>query len=222
MRTSAIIFDLDGTLLDTLQDVADAANTSLERCGFPARPIHDYPDLIGGGVRHLFRKALPKEAGESDIDHCVAAFRDIYAEHWNDTTAPYPGIIELIALLRERGLKMAVLSNKPHEFTVRCVAAHFPDDTFDLVVGEGPETPTKPDPTGALRIATAFACQPSQMAFLGDSDIDMHTAGRAGMRAFGAGWGFRSKEELLRCGAVAVVDHPRELPPLLERVDGEE
>lgn len=222
MGTSAIIFDLDGTLLDTLQDVADAANASLETCGFPARPIHDYPDLIGGGVRHLFRKALPKDAGEADIDTCVAAFREIYAEHWNDSTAPYPGIPELIALLRERGLKMAVLSNKPHEFTIRCVAAHFPEGTFDLVAGEGPETPAKPDPTGALGIAERFGCEPAAMAFLGDSDIDMHTAVRSGMRPFGAGWGFRSKEELFRCGAIAVVDHPRELPPLLERGEGEE
>jgi phosphoglycolate phosphatase len=213
----AVLFDLDGTLLDTLDDIAAAANAVLASQGAPAHPPADYRRFIGDGVATLFSRALPKEMmSEEVIARCVAGFGPAYADSWNERTAPYDGIAELLAALRERGLRLAVLSNKPHLFTLRCVEHYFPDTPFLAVVGDRPPIPRKPDPASALEIAASLKVDPGQVVYVGDSSVDMLTASRAGMLPIGVAWGFRSAAELREHGACAVIEHPRELLDLLD------
>ncbi|MBL8850491.1 MAG: HAD family hydrolase [Planctomycetaceae bacterium] len=232
MPIRAVIFDLDGTLLDTLADVAAAANAALRDCGFPEHPLPAYRMLLGGGVHRLFADALPAGAGTPEqIERCVAAFGRHYRRMWNETTRPFTGIIELIDGLHRRGLKLAVLSNKPHEFTRECIAAHFGADDaaatgtssslgasigpFLFVVGQRAGVPVKPDPASAMEIADALGVSPADVLYLGDTSIDMQTARRAGMRAVGVLWGFRDRAELERAGAEVVIATPEELLTLL-------
>jgi phosphoglycolate phosphatase len=218
MRNHAVIFDLDGTLLDTLADIATAANTVLQRHGFATYPLEEYGRLVGSGVRVLFERALADEHVSAEtIARCDADFRAVYAEHWHDESQPYAGIAELLDELSARRLPMAVLSNKPHEFTVRCVEVLLPRWQFAAVLGQRPGVPIKPDPTAALEIARRLDVAPAECVYLGDTDVDMQTATRAGMHAIGVTWGFRPADELRQSGAAALIDHPRELLTLLDR-----
>lgn len=226
----AVLFDLDGTLLDTLADVADAANAALRERGFPEHPPEDYRRLLGGGVQRLFVSALPEDARSPDqIERCIAAFRSHYDRNWNATTQPYAGIPELVETLRRRGLTLAVLSNKPHDFTRACIAAHFeagsaatggtrqrndlgpPIGPFKYVVGQRAAVPPKPDPAGAVEIAGALGIAAADTLYLGDTSTDMQTARAAGMRPIGVLWGFRDRDELQSSGAEAVIAAPEEL-----------
>jgi phosphoglycolate phosphatase len=233
MPIQAVLFDLDGTLLDTLVDVGNAANAALRDGGFPEHPLQSYRHLLGGGVQRLFGAALPTDNQTPElIEQCVAAFRRHYEQNWNDTTRPYAGIPELIAELHERDLKLAVLSNKAHNFTRRCIAEHFggrkPDSSessavldgpigpFQLVVGQRPGVPPKPDPTSAIEVADALGVPPDDFLYLGDTSTDMQTARDAGMHPIGVLWGFRDREELVGSGAEAVIAKPRELLELVE------
>ncbi len=211
-----VLFDLDGTLLDTLEDIGRSANEALEVLGFPPHPIEAYRQFIGDGITMLFRRALPDGVDGAAIDQCVGGFRETYGRGWNVATRPYPGVPELLDGLAARSLSMAVLSNKPHEFTVQCVNEFLPRWTFRVVLGDREGFPRKPDPGEAMRIAAQFDLAPRQMAYLGDSAIDMATARRAGMFAVGAAWGFRSVDELQASGARRIVAHPLDLLKLLD------
>jgi phosphoglycolate phosphatase len=217
----AILFDLDGTLLDTLADLADTANTVLEAQGYPTHAHDAYRQFIGDGVATLFRRALP--AGEPEahphlIDHCAETFKARYAETWNRHTRPYDGVPALIETLHARSVPMAVLSNKPDEFTRRCIAHFFDPGAFRVIVGDRPGHPRKPHPDGALEIAAALGAAPSAVWYLGDSSVDMTTATRAGMVPLGAAWGFRSVEELLETGAQVILHRPHDLLDLIATV----
>jgi phosphoglycolate phosphatase len=217
MPYRAVLFDLDGTLLDTLEDLANAANTALTACGYPTHSVPAYRMLVGAGVRRLFERALPPGTVTlQEIERCAAVFREAYGKDWNIHTRPYDGIREMLDEVAQRGIAMTVLSNKPDDFTQTCVHEFFPDVPFTLVLGEKPGTPPKPDPTGARQIVAALGIPPEEFLYLGDTSIDMETARIAGMRPIGALWGFRSREELVGAGAEIVIARPGELLDHLE------
>jgi len=208
----AVIFDLDGTLIDSLADIANSANAVLESMMFPTHAIDDYRMFIGDGVGMLFSRALPVEHRKEEvIGQCVAQMRVEYGNRWNVDTAPYAGMLELLSDLRQRGVRLGILSNKPQLFSQKCADAFFPQGTFDLVFGQREGVPRKPDPAAALEIASTFAISPAECAFVGDSSIDIETACRAGMLPIGVQWGFRSADELRSAGAHRILAHPGEL-----------
>ena len=217
MPVRAILFDLDGTLLDTLEDIAAAANLALERQGLPTHPPEAYRQFIGGGVALLCQRALPaaRRADEALIARCVDDFRAAYDLCWNVRTRPFDGIPPLLDALTARGLPLAVLSNKPNDFTRRCADQYLLHWPFPAVLGQRDGVPPKPDPAGALEVATLLNLPARDILYVGDSAVDMETARRAGMRPIGVAWGFRPTAELLASGAEAIIDHPAGLLDLL-------
>lgn len=213
----AIIFDLDGTLLDTLADIGDSVNQMLAEYGFEGHTTDDYRRFIGNGIQMLVFRALPL-AGRSDImvDACVQRAREIYWENWNRKTRPYDGIPELLNTLKTKGLPLAVLSNKPHDFTVRYVDAYFNRQDFETVMGQNDDFPVKPDPASALYIARQIKLPASAFLFVGDSAVDMQTAAAAGMHSVGVAWGFRGPKELEDNDCRTLVKHPLEILRLIE------
>lgn len=209
MAIRGVVFDLDGTLLDTLADIACAMNRVLAGRGLTHYPVGDYRWFVGDGAEVLVRRTLSGHgAGEEMVRQCLAEFKSAYAESWNVRTKPYPGIPELLDALEKKGLLMAVLSNKPHELTVRCVEAFLPRWRFAAVLGEQPGRPRKPDPAGAFEIAEFLHVPPQDIIYLGDTATDMQTAIAAGMMPVGALWGFRPAAELLASGARHLIETP--------------
>jgi len=216
MGFKGIVFDLDGTLLDTLQDIGDAANRTLKARGFPMHAPDAYRFFVGDGFLKLITRALPETERKTEtIDRCLALFRADYATNWNRKTRPYPGIPDLLDALSRKAFKMAVLSNKAHDFTVQMVAALLPRWTFHRVLGLRGGVPAKPDPFGADEIARDLELKPSEMIYLGDSGVDMKTAVAARMFPAGALWGFRPARELEESGAQILLQAPMELLTLL-------
>jgi len=217
MRFHAVLFDLDGTLLDTLEDLADSTNQALRRLGLAEHPLESYKYFIGDGVENLVRRALPPDRADADtMARCAALMREEYARRWADKTRPYPGVAELLDALSARGLPMAVLSNKPDEFARLCVARLLPRWRFQAVLGAGGSLPKKPDPAGALAIAARLGLAPAPILYLGDTNTDMQTAVSAGMFPAGALWGFRPASELLASGARALLERPPDLLPIVD------
>ncbi len=216
MDYDAVCFDLDGTLLNTVEDLADAANATLQHFGHPAHPVGDYKLLVGGGIINLFVRALPEgEATDDAIAQCVPFMREAYSTCWDRKTRTYDGVAEMLDGLVERGVPMAILSNKPHDFTNLCADKLLPDWTFDLVLGVTEARPTKPDQTGVREIVDTFGVLPERFLYVGDTGTDMRTAVAAGMHAVGVTWGFRSRDELIENGADTIIDRPVELLDLL-------
>lgn len=216
-RFQALIFDLDGTLLDTLADIANATNAALEGLGFPKHPTDAYRYFLGEGMDWLVRRSLPKDNHDSDtLKKCHDAIIAEYETRWAENTRPYPGMTGLLTELERRGIAKAVLSNKPDEFTVKTVEKLLPDVKFEVVRGALPDIPNKPDPAGALRIASELNVPPEHFLYLGDTATDMRTARAAGMFAAGALWGFRTAEELSTNGAQALLNTPPDVLKLLD------
>ena len=216
MRLDGILFDLDGTLADTLEDLADAMDRVLRGAGLPGHGYAEYRRMVGHGIRQLVSAALPADRRDDPtVDACFAQMMADYGAHSLIKTHVYADVPELLAALRVRGLKLAVLSNKADEPTQRIVAALFADGVFDAVAGARTDVPLKPDPAGALLIAASLGLEPGRMLYVGDSPTDMRTALAAGMTPVGVSWGFRTRDELLEAGASALLDHPRELLGLL-------
>jgi len=213
----AIILDVDGTLLDTLQDLADSMNSTLRHFGFPVHELEKYKHFVGDGMENLVRRSLPDSAktGPGLISRCIEMMQQIYERNWNVKSRPYPGIPELLDALTARGLKMAVLSNKPHELTQKAIEGLLPAWRFEVVMGECPPVPRKPDPSSALEIANRLGVEPARFLYLGDTATDMKTANAAAMYAVGALWGFRNAEELIVSGAKKLIAKPAELLELL-------
>jgi phosphoglycolate phosphatase len=207
-----VIFDLDGTLLDTLGDIADAANCVLAKHGFPPHPLADYRQFVGDGVQMLITRALPPDRRDPDtVRACLQTMDSEYQRHLNQTAQPYAGVSELLSSLKRRNLRLAVLSNKPDQFTARCVTDFFGKDLFNPILGLRADRPRKPDPAGALEIARSWGVAPSDILYLGDSGTDMQTAVSAGMFPLGVLWGYRDQPELLATGARALLKHPGDL-----------
>ncbi|MFZ2631312.1 MAG: HAD family hydrolase [Desulfosalsimonadaceae bacterium] len=212
----AVLFDLDGTLLDTLADIAGAVNRALEKNGFSGHPVDVCRSFVGDGARTLISRALPpKQATDDTIDRCLADFRQDYARNWHLTTRPYPRIPELLHQLSGRGVRFSVLSNKPHEFTVKCVERFLSGHPFEMVFGQRENVPLKPDPSGALEIARRMDVRPAACLFVGDSPVDMRTAANAGMDAVGVSWGFTERKDLAVHRPGAIVSEPLEILDLM-------
>jgi phosphoglycolate phosphatase len=215
MRFDAVIFDLDGTLADTLEDIGKAMNEALRLLGQPTHPWDAYREFVGQGVVKLAQAALPADRQEL-VPQAVEEFRAFYAAHLVDHTRPFAEIPAVLDALAERRLELAVLSNKLDGMTKRIVELCFSKWRFHPVLGEREGVPRKPDPTAALEIAAALRMAPQRIALVGDSAVDIHTARNAGMYGVGVLWGFRPREEIEEAGAQAIVSSPRELLPVLE------
>lgn len=218
MNFDAILFDLDGTLLDTLDDIADAMNRALAEHGFPTHPAEAYRYFVGDGVEMLLRRALPAERQSAEvIETCRREYQRQYGLSWNVKTRLYEGIAEMLDAAVGLGLKLAVFSNKPHQFTCQCVQHYLARWSFAAVLGQTAELPRKPDPAGALEIARRLGLRPERFLYLGDTATDMKTARAAGMTSVGALWGFRTREELETSGASVIVRSPREIVALFQQ-----
>ncbi|NLM28538.1 MAG: HAD family hydrolase [Clostridiaceae bacterium] len=212
MNYKAVIFDLDGTLLDTIDDLADSMNAVLKRSSLPVHDTERYRYFVGTGLRNLVRKALPEELRTDDnISKYTNAMAREYEARWDKKTRPYEGIIDLLYSLSEIGVRMAVLSNKPHLFTLKVVEKFLPADFFECVFGDREGIPRKPDPVSALEISSLMKIPPEHFLYVGDSDTDIKTAVSAGMYPVGVKWGFRDINELIRAGAKMILEKPREL-----------
>jgi len=216
MPFRAILFDLDGTLLDSLTDIGDSVNRVLTDQGFPIHPMQAYRQFIGDGFNILIRRALPQNRRSAEtIQTCVDAFNVDYSANWHNKTRLYPGIGAMLDALVRRDLKLAILSNKAHAFTRQCVARYLSNWTFEAVFGGCDNVPHKPDPAGALEITRLLDLPPSELLYLGDSGVDMQTAIAAKMFPVGVSWGFRSTRELQQNGCRALIDRPLEILDLL-------
>lgn len=216
MRFSGVIFDLDGTLLDTIEDIALTMNLVFGRRGFAPFSIADCMRMVGDGMEVLVRRALPGGSGdEALVDEIVQEYREAYGLAWRDHSRPYPGVPELLEGLKARGVRSAVLSNKSHPFIEIMTRELLPFD-FDAVLGALPGVPFKPDPSAALRIASDIGLPPAGFVFVGDTDIDMETARAAGMYPAGALWGFRDAANLKAGGAEVLLASPGDLLRLFD------
>ena len=206
-----IIFDLDGTLLNTIDDLANSVNFMLEKCGFPTFSVDEYKYKVGNGMRKLIERSVPIETQtEEKIEKHLKIFMDYYNEHKNDNTAPYDGIIDLLNELKNKGIKLAVVTNKAHISAKPLIENIFPC-AFDEIVGQKEGIPTKPNPQSVLSVFKKLNVTPDDCLFVGDSGVDMQTAKNAGIKAVGVLWGFRKKEELIEDGADEIISSPLDL-----------
>ncbi len=211
-KYQAVIFDMDGTLLDTIEDIADSMNAVLNSLGFPVHPVSSYRAFVGDGIEVLAERSLPEgQRTAHTIARSVDLMKEEYNVRWSVKSRPFPGIPELLDGLTERGMALSILSNKLDSFTKAMAASLLPYWKFAEVRGLSPDIPRKPDPTGARICADRMGADPRHCIFVGDSDIDMETAGRAGMAAFGALWGYQDKQQLINNGARILLDDPRDL-----------
>ena len=216
---AGMIFDLDGTLLDSLQDLADCYNRVLARFGFPTHPVESYRYFIGEGARRCMQLCLPEdETDEATVTACLQVQRRDYADNWRSATRPYPGITDLLERLTEMQIPFAVLSNKDHRFTQKLVQHFFADFRFSAVQGLDGTLAPKPAPDGARLVAGKLDVLPSSILFAGDSSMDMIAASTAGQTAVGVLWGFRDRKELLEAGADELIDKPSDLLALVTRL----
>lgn len=219
MRTGKklVIFDLDGTLLDTIADLAAATNQALRHYGFPTHGEDAFRLFVGDGVNKLFERALPENVrDEEHVRFIRSRFIPYYDAHNADESRPYPGIPELLRALGERGVQMAVASNKYQSAARKLVAHYFPEVRFAEVLGQREGVPAKPDPAIVFDILRTAGTSPAEALYVGDSNVDMETARRAGVDAVGVTWGFRSREELEATHPAHLIDHAEELLPLLD------
>jgi phosphoglycolate phosphatase len=212
LKFAGALFDMDGTLLDTLADIADAMNGALVDMGCPVRTLEEYRFAIGDGIEMLARRVLPDEArDEGEVRRCVNRMKEMYRFNWAAKTRPYDGVCEMLGDLAARGVSLALLSNKPDEFAAQMVRHFFTAIPFRCAFGARPGIPRKPDPSVALEIARSLELEPEEVFYLGDTATDMLTALAAGMFPAAALWGFRPESELREAGAKALFAHPRDV-----------
>lgn len=213
MKFQAAIFDLDGTLIDSLADLADSANEMLEHYGFPTHPVDPYRYFVGNGSRKLIERCLPKAKSTDTafVDEALAYYKGCYERRLLNKTVPYEGILEALHAPQEKGIPLGIVTNK-HQSAADAIAAKlFPAGMFVEVFGDRPGYPRKPDPKKPLMIAKEMHVAPETVAYFGDTSVDMDTAKNAGFYAVGVTWGFRPKEELIEHGADILLDHPSEM-----------
>lgn len=213
-----VIFDLDGTLVNTLEDIADTMNAVLRANAMPEHPTEKYKFLVGEGIFNLTKRVMPENRwSEENASSFVQEFRTLYDITWHDKSVPYDGIVPLLQKLHESGIKIGVLSNKPDQFVQKIVGWFFPNIPFTSIYGEVKDVPAKPDPSLAIRIAESMKLSTKEIAMIGDSGIDVQTGINAGMIPIGVSWGFRPVEELISSGASFVVDTPEEIHSIIKK-----
>ncbi len=211
-----VIFDLDGTILDTLEDLKNSVNAALKQFGYPLRTIEEVRSFVGNGVYVLMKKALPDDVDDETFDRVFAGFKDHYAQHCADHTAPYPGIIELITRLKDRGYLLSVVSNKSDREVQRLCRHYFPD-IFKTVVGQKENIRKKPYPDSVNAVLKTFGLEPEQALYIGDSEVDIQTAENAGMDCILVSWGFRDIDFLRQEGAKWIVNNTDELMEIIRQ-----
>lgn len=212
MSKQLAIFDLDGTLLDTVADLANATNQALAKCGYPTHPTEAYYRFVGNGINKLFARALPEEARtEENVQRIRTLFIPYYNEHNADDSHPYPGIVELLTQLQSQGIQLAVASNKYQQATAKLVGHFFPNIRFAAVYGQREGVPIKPDPTIVNDILSETGISRAHTLYIGDSGVDMQTARNASVESVGVTWGFREEEELRTNGATHIIHNAKDI-----------
>ena len=211
MPYSSIIFDLDGTLLDTLTDIAESVNSVLALNGFPIHSRDGYADFLGDGLHNLITRSVPADTPKFIIDECCLSFTEIYSKNWKNNGRLYKGIDIMLAKLLEQGVRCTVLSNKPHAFTCMFIDHFFKEGIFEIVFGQREGVEKKPDPAGAIAISEFLKIKPEDILFVGDSDVDIQTGKAAGMGTVGVSWGYRTVAELKKNNADIIVNNPLEI-----------
>ena len=212
MQYKVAIFDLDGTLVDTLEDLAISVNEMLQSYGFATHTVDKYRYYLGNGSKKLIERTLPqdKAADEAFVIEAMKRYQAIY-EHHRDHTGPFPGIQDMLNQLKAQGIPMGVCTNKHQLAADEIIGGMFPAGTFTTVIGDRPGLPVKPDPKKVLMMAEEYGVKPEEVAYFGDTSVDMDTACNAGALPIGVLWGFRTKEELLEHGAKVLLAKPMEL-----------
>ena len=220
MKFEAIIFDLDGTLLNTLDDLATSVNHALSEMGYPERTKAEVCDFVGTGVRILMERAMPEGATTQDVDRCLASFTAHYMQNMDNLTAPYPGIMELLDTLNARGIQVGVLSNKV-DTAVKPLAKKYFGDRVTLAMGEREGVRKKPAPDALHEILHLMGVDASRALYSGDSQVDVLTGQNAGVSVIAVSWGFRSREALLLAGADCVIDRVDQFLTEMEKMEKE-
>ena len=210
MKYNTYIFDLDGTILDTLLDLAKAVNFAMRSKGYPERTVNEVRSFIGNGIRVLIKRAVPQETEDKDYNEALEIFTKYYLEHIADYTKPYDGIVDVINELKGKGCKTAVVSNKAH-FAAQAVVKDFFGDIFDAVTGKKDEFPSKPEPDSLLYTIGLLGSEKEQCIYIGDSDVDVLTAHNAGLPCIGVTWGNRDEDVLLASGAEYIARTPSDI-----------
>lgn len=209
------IFDMDGTLLDTLEDLAVASDYALAQKGYSGHTTEEYKEFIGHGPVHLIRMALPEQFRDDEtVSQTFKIYADYYALHDKDLTKPYPGVLKVLKELKQSGVKIAVYSNKPH-YNVVQLCEHFFSDLVDMAVGFKEDVPPKPDPAAGFEIIRRFGVLNKDTVYIGDSGVDMMTGNALGAYTVGVSWGFRPKDELIHTGASVVIDQVEDLVKII-------
>lgn len=216
MSIKAAIFDLDGTMFNTADDLCDSFNKAAAIHGYPPREVKEFIMFVGSGARNLIKRSLPEGVSDEMQDIVYNDYTRIYSENLTTKTRAYEGIHEVLSAFVKAGIKMSVMSNKPDDHTKIIVKELLPDIPFELVFGNQPGRPHKPNPEVPLEVAAKMGVTPEETAFIGDSDVDMQTGVNAGMIPVGCTWGFRSKEVIAEAGAKYIMDRPLELLRLLD------
>lgn len=213
-----VIFDLDGTLLNTIEDLGEAANYALEKTGYPTHSIASYPYFVGNGVSKLLQRVLPEDSRtEENVNELRKYFMEYYEVHNTDHTKPYPGIIELLEQLQDDGIKLAVASNKYDSAVKKLITHYFPQIKWAALEGQKEGVPVKPDPSIVFEILSKCPTKKSDVLYIGDSGVDMETARRACVTSCGVTWGFRPISELMAYHAENIANQPNEIYALVQK-----
>lgn len=217
-KIKAVIFDLDGTIADTIDAIQHGINLTMKQLGYPESTREDVVAHINNGARQLIRRSLPEhlQSDEAKLNEALALYNEMYTKVYTETDTPYEGIPEVFAELKARSYRLAILSNKQDTFVPVLTEALLPKGSYAVARGQRPGAPTKPDPTVPLEIASILGAEPYECALVGDSNVDMITAKNAGMTAVGVSWGYRPVEVLLEAGADVIVHKPSELLELFK------
>ena len=214
MKYKAVIFDLDGTLLDTLEDLADSVNHVLKEAGYPARTIEEVRAFVGNGIRKLIERSVPENTTIESVNSVHQNFITYYGEHCMEKTRPYDGIMEMLSTLQNAGCKIAVVSNKA-DYAVQILCDKYFNNIFDTALGEQTGTPKKPAPDAVYKVLNTLKISPSESVYVGDSDVDIQTARNSNMDEIIVDWGFRDREYLKEQGAKVLISNPGELLNLI-------
>lgn len=214
MSYKAVLFDMDGTLLDTLEDLCDSTNHALAQMGYPLRGIEEIRRFIGNGAEKQIRRAVPEGTSEGKIMETLAAFRAYYQDHCQIKTKVYDGLLDVLSELKEKGVKMAVVSNKP-DAAVKKLSREYFGDRLDYAIGPSDGVRCKPYPDMAEEALKALGVEKKDAVFVGDSEVDVQTGLNAGLDVIAVSWGFRSRQVVIEAGASKIADNASELEKLI-------